>query len=306
MAAVPLLPTTMVHTPAPSPDGWGWPALTEKQATLWRLQSKSHYLYFPVILLQLLSNRLQDRYWQRQYGSTCSKGQGKCGDSDFAEQQALGAPSWRWLPFAAPSVHVEKCTHPLKHHQLATWLPTQLNSVCFSVPMTISQLCPSSFACLLLLPVYQARTGVAKTLSILHSSVSSSLWVSRLNSNAFYQLPCWEGIVWLACSRSHWEAGKCYLLLICSLHTLSSEVVKSFQVVFPGANNVQSYQRGTGVCKVCYIGKVTLYPGEPWPWSKVDSWACSITGNPVRTWTSSLLLCPLFLWHLLIYKYISL
>lgn len=125
--------------------------------------------------------------------------------------------------------------------------------------------------------VYQARTGVAKVLSILHGSVSSSLWMSRFNSSAFYQLPRWEGIVWLACFWSHWEAGKCYLLLICSLHTLSSEVVKSFRVIFPGANNAQSYQRGTGVCKVCYIDKMTLYPGEPWRWSKVDSWACSMT-----------------------------
>lgn len=154
--------------------------------------------------------------------------------------------------------------------------------------------------------VYQARTGVAKALSIPHSSVSSSLWASRLNSSAFYQLPHWEGIVWLACFWSHWEAGKCCLLLIRSLHTLSSEGVKSSQVVFPGTNNAQSYQRDTGVCKVCYTGKITLYPGEPWPWSKVDSWARSMTGNPVRTWTSSLLLCPLFLWHPLRPKYISL
>lgn len=145
----------------------------------------------------------------------------------FCRAASFGHTLLAMFSFAAPSVHVEKCRNPL-WHQLATWLPTQLNSACFSVPVTISQLCPSSFACLLLLPVYQSRTGVAKTLSILHSSVSSSLWVSRLNSNAFYQLPCWEGIVWLACSWSHWEAGKCYLLLICSLYTLSSEVVKSF------------------------------------------------------------------------------
>lgn len=156
VAAVPMLPTTTAHTPAPSPDGRGWPALTEKQATLWRLQSKSHYLYFPVILLQLLSNRSQDRYWQRWCGSTCSKGQGKCGDFDFAEQQALGTPSWRWLPFAAPRFHVEKYRNALKH-QLATRLPTQQNSACFSVPVTISQLCPSSFACPLLLPVLSTK-----------------------------------------------------------------------------------------------------------------------------------------------------